>query len=182
MNQFKIKQMKTITMILALTLTVFSAAAQEHVTLNVTQDARLLLFGDNKGNEPVTIDVTIASEWQGKQFNSGYMFVRPEFEYADLIGGIYRRYSANVGWTFNQWVDKLDFSASLGYGVIDYNGGYRSFGSNFQTSIEVFQGVKFFLDTEILDRKDLQFYQSEEMSFTERIRFSGKIGFKINLK
>lgn len=176
---------------------------QERITLNGSIDTGLLFLGDDKGNAPGTIDYNIRSEWQGKQKygrfwfinTSGYMFIAPEFEYANLEGGIYRRYSANVGYTFNEFFkntkpisfyanngrlftfdpSKLNFSASLGYGVIDYNGGYRGFGTNFQIAYELTPGIWFYVDAEFVDRKDLEIYGESE------IRFSGKAGVKVQI-
>lgn len=176
--------------------------AQEHITLNTTQDARLLFVGDEKGNEAGTINLTFRSEWQGKQQKYGFMFVAPEFEYADLQGGIYRRYSMNVGYTFNKFLDdwrpfelsisgfnlisfdwsKFEYTASIGIGTIDYNGAYYSFGSNFQLGYQIGNRIVFFLDLEIVDRLDLQVYEVENLSFGDRLRASGKFGIKVNLR
>lgn len=174
------KTILIIAIVVVLLLNVMSLFAQENVTINISQDARLALVGDNRGNEPFTPNLSFRSEWQGKQQKWGYMVVAPEFEYADLQGGIYRRYSANVGYTFNKWVKNIDFTSTLGYGLIDYNGGFRSFGSNFQISFTIFNGFKFFIDTEIVDRKDLTIYGDKTLG--ERLIVSGKAGFKINLK
>lgn len=163
--------MKTL---LILLLFVATANAQEHITLNITQDAKLLFVGDDKGNEAGTLNVTVSSEWQGKNLGGYYFFIRPEAELAKLATDYYR-YSVNVGWTFNEWIDKIDFTASVGYGVIDYNGARTSFGGNLQTSYEIFDGVKFVLDLEGTERRDL-------LEYGERIRISGKFGFKFNLK
>ena len=143
-------------------------AAQSNIAMNVSQDAKLLFVGDDKGNEPGTIDLTIRSEWQGNQFNSGYMFVAPEFEIAELAGGTYRRYSGNVGYSFNKWIDKFTFTASAGYGILDYNGGMFSMGLNFQTSYAITSQIEVFLDCELTERGDLHIF----------FRQSGKFGVK----
>ena len=179
--------MKTLLKIIIATvllLNVVSLLSQEHVTANVSFDTKLMFFGDDKGNDPLTVNYNIRSEWQGKQKEtsllgintSGYLFIAPEFEYADLQGGIYRRYSANVGYSFNKWVENVIFTTSVGYGIIDYNGGWRGFGSNFQIAYEVVKGVYFFLDAEFVDRLDLAIYNDRKW------RMSGKAGAKVDLK
>jgi len=180
--------------LIALLILAGSLQAQEKITVNVSQDARLLVAGDDKGNDPLTLNYTLRSEWQGKQlgegWTSGYMFVAPEFEYADLAGGIYRRYSANIGYTFNKVFEhanpvtfyanntllltfdpsRLDFTASAGYGIIQYNGGYRGFGANFQLGYRIGNTFTVFLDAELVDRKDLQIYGSSEIRFSGEVR------------
>lgn len=157
--------------------------SQENITINYSMDAKLLFIGDDKGNNPGTINYNIRSEWQGKQKEStllginisGYLFVAPEFEYADLQGGIYRRYSVNAGYTFNKWIEKVNFTTSIGYGIIQYNGGYRGFGSNFQIGYEIVKGIELFIDAEFVNRKDLWIYNDE------KIIVSGKFGVKVDI-
>lgn len=170
----KAKILKIIVFVILL-LNVTFLLSQEAVTLNYSMDAKLLFIGDDKGNNPGTINYNIRSEWQGKQFQHGYLFVAPEFEYADLKGGIYRRYSTNVGYTFNQWIDKVNITPSIGYGVIQYNGGYKGFGANLQVSYEITKGIEVFVDAEAVDRKDLWIYNDE------KIIVSGKFGVKVKI-
>lgn len=165
--------------ILLLNLISCGLYAQSRVTLNLTQDAKLLMFGDDKGNNPGTIDLAFSSEWQSLQGKHGYLFIRPEVEYADLKGGIYRRYSGNIGYTFNQWVDKIEFSASAGFGTLDYDVGYSSFGGNLQTGISLTKDLIFYLDLEITERRDLLKYNSTNEILGTAWRLSGKLGIKV---
>lgn len=171
-----------------LLLNVWGLCAQEQFSVNITQDAKLLFAGDEKGNAPGTINLTIRSEWRGKQQAWGFMFVAPEFEYADLNGGIYRRYSANVGYTFQldrvfatDALKNVQATSSIGIGTIDYNGGYYSLGSNFQLGYQLTNFLVLFVDLELVDRKDLQYYETEKLKFGETLRASGKFGLKINI-
>lgn len=161
-------------------LLAIAANAQEKITVNITQDAKLLFAGDYRGNSAGTIDVAIRSEWQGVEQRNGFAIVAPEFEYADLKGGIYRRYSANAGYTFT-WIDNVHFTATGGWGFIDYNGGYTSFGANLQTAIKVLPGVYFLLDLETTERKDLLQWSSTEVILGTAFRVSGKFGLRIEL-
>ena len=164
-----------------LLLNVVSLFAQEQITINVSQDAKLLFFGDGKKLEAGTLDLTISSEWQGKQQRNGFMFIRPEYEVANLYHGQYTRYSANVGWTFNKLVEDVNFTTSIGYGFLNYNGAAQSLGFNFQLGYEIFKNVEFFLDWEITERRDLIKYESESKILGTVFRGSGKFGFKIAL-
>lgn len=155
--------------------------AQDNVTLNISQDARLLFVGDNKGNKAPTMDLSIRSEWQGKQFNGYYFFIAPEFEYAQLAEDYYR-YSANIGWTFNQWIENFSFTASVGYGVIKHDFGTTSFGNNFQISYKANKIIEFFIDLETNERRDLLIYESTDIIFGTAFKTSGKIGVKFYLR
>lgn len=175
--------MKHLILVLAIALS-FSSSAQ--ISVNLTQDAKLLFAGDDKGNEPLTIDLALRVELRGYQRKFGYMFVAPEAELAELEGGTYKRYSVNVGYTFNRFfegqrrLENLTATASVGYGIIDYNGGYTGFGTNWQLGYEVTKRFEVFLDLEGVDRKDLQIYnRNRKLTLTERVRVSGKFGFKI---
>ena len=170
--------MKTILLVLFMSV---MAYGQNHITLNVSQDAKLLVAGDDKGNDPLTMDIAIRSEWQLSQMGYGYFFIAPEYEYAELRE-VYRRYSVNVGYTINQLViDRLEATVSVGHGILDHYQGFMSFGANLQLSYPIWKDVKFFVDCELIERKDLTLWDSG-LSFTETIRVSGKFGFKINLK
>jgi len=165
--------MKTLKLLSALFLLSFmSVNAQDHVTLNVSQDAKLLFAGDSERNYGLgTADISIRSEWQGSQYKYGYIFAAPEFEYANLKSK-YVRYSINTGFTLNRLYKDYDFTVSVGYGMIDRSGdgGYGSYGGNLQLSKPIFKGVKIFVDAEFLERGDI-----------DTFRLSGKFGVKINL-
>ena len=169
--------MKTI--IVAVLLLISSLiSAQNEIAVYFSQDARLAVIGDDKGNDPFTPNFQVGAEWRGKQIGGYYFFIAPEYEQANLKGGIYRRYSANVGWTFNKWIERTNWTAILGYGIIEYNIIYRGFNLDFQFGYEIIDWLEIYLDAQILDRGDLQIYGD---SFFNRIRFSGGIGIKINV-
>ena len=84
------------------------------ISLNVSQDARLALVGDERGNEAFTTNVNLGFELRGWQKGNSYFLMRPEIEYADLQGGELYRMTANFGYTFNKWVKNVDFTATVG--------------------------------------------------------------------
>ena len=92
------------------------------VSLNLSQDARLALVGDERGNEAFTTNVNLGFELRGLQKGNSYFLMRPEIEYADLKGGELYRMTANFGYTFNKWVKNVDFTATIGGGMISRHG------------------------------------------------------------
>jgi hypothetical protein len=144
------------------------------ISINVSQDARLALVGDEKGNEAFTTNVNLAAEFRGWQKGSSYFLMRPELEYADLQGGELYRMTANFGYTFNKWIKNVDFTATVGGGMLSRHelGGLHA-QANLQTTWYFTKGVGLFLDSEFVQRRDLP---------NKFIGYSGKIGIKIILK
>jgi hypothetical protein len=144
------------------------------ISLNISQDARLALVGDERGNEAFTTNVNVAGEFGGWQKGSSYFLMRPEIEYADLKGGELYRMTANFGYTFNKWFNNVDFTATIGGGMLSRHelGGLHA-QANLQTTWYFTKGVGLFLDSEFVQRRDLP---------NKFIGYSGKIGIKIILK
>jgi hypothetical protein len=144
------------------------------ISMNLSQDARLAIVGDDRGNEAFTTNVNVAAEFRGWQKGSSYFLMRPEIEYADLKGGELYRMTANFGYTFNKWIKDVDFTATVGGGMLSRHklGGLHT-QANLQTTWYFTKGVGLFLDSEFVQRRDLP---------NKFIGYSGKIGIKIILK
>jgi hypothetical protein len=144
------------------------------ISLNVSQDARLALIGDERGNEAFTTNVNVAVEFRGWQKGNSYFLMRPELEYADLKGGELYRMTANFGYTFNKWVKNVDFTATVGGGMLSRHGlGGLHTQANLQTTWYFTKGIGLFLDSEFVQRRDLP---------KKFLGYSGKIGIKIILR
>ena len=144
------------------------------ISLNVSQDARLVLVGDERGNEAFTTNVNLAAEFRGWQKGNSYFLMRPEIEYADLQGGELYRMTANFGYTFNKWIKDVDFTATIGGGMLirhELSGLHTQ--ANLQTTWYFTDGIELFLDSEFVQRRDLP---------KKFIGYSGKIGIKIILR
>ena len=144
------------------------------ISINVSQDARLALFGDDRGNHPFTTNVNVAAEFRGWQKGNSYFLMRPELEYADLKGGELYRMTANFGYTFNKWVKDVDFTATVGGGMLSRHklGGLHT-QANLQTTWYFTKGIGLFFDSEFVQRVDLP---------KKFIGYSGKVGLKILLR
>ena len=144
------------------------------ISLNVSQDARLALIGDERGNEAFTTNVNLGFELRGLQKGSSYFLMRPEIEYADLKGGELYRMTANFGYTFNKWIKNVDFTATVGGGMLSRHklGGLHT-QANLQTTWYFTKGIGLFLDSEFVQRVDLP---------NKFLVYSGKVGIKIILR
>ena len=144
------------------------------ISLNISQDARLALVGDERGNEAFTTNVNLGFELRGLQNGNSYFLMRPELEYADLKGGELYRMTANFGYTFNKWIKDVDFTATVGGGMLSRHGlGGLHTQANLQTTWYFTKGIGLFLDSEFVQRRDLP---------NKFLGYSGKIGMKIILK
>jgi hypothetical protein len=144
------------------------------ISLNISQDARLALVGDERGNKAFTTNVNVAAEFRGWQKGNSYFLMRPEIEYADLKGGELYRMTANFGYTFNKWIKDVDFTATVGGGMLSRHelGGLHT-QANLQTTWYFTKGIGLFLDSEFVQRVDLP---------KKFLGYSGKIGIKIILR
>jgi hypothetical protein len=144
------------------------------ISINVSQDARLALVGDERGNEAFTTNVNLGFELRGLQNGNSYFLMRPEIEYADLQRGELYRMTANFGYTFNKWFNNVDFTATVGGGMLSrYELGGLHTQANLQTTWYFTKGVGLFLDSEFVQRIDLP---------KKFVGYSGKIGIKIILR
>ena len=143
---------------LLLVLVVMSMNAQEKVSLNVSVDGRLALLGDDKGNEPLTLNTLIRFELQGNQQDYGFMFIAPEYEYADLDGGEYHRYSANVGYTFNRYaIERLEIGISMGFGyIVRDSRTYLSIGGQVDFGYRLTDRIRTVFNMQFVDRTDIK--------------------------
>ena len=163
--------MKTIIYILFL---IPFISLSQGISLNISQDARLALVGDERGNKAFTTNVNVAAEFRGLQKGSSYFLMRPELEYADLKGGELYRMTANFGYTFNKWIKDVDFTVTLGGGMLSRHklGGLHT-QANLQLTWYFTKGVGLFLDSEFVQRIDLP---------NKFLVYSGKVGIKIILR
>jgi hypothetical protein len=188
--------MKKITIILLLFSTFLMA--QSEVALNLSQDARLALFGDDKGNEALTPNIIARIDLQDNQRSLGYYVVGIEYEYADLSESLYQRYSLNLGYTFNQFSllgnDKLEATALLNYGMTTrevnqvnkkVNKGFLGFASSFTLAYPIGKGFKVQITSQLSHRVDKNTLYGTDANYTFdalQIDFSGFIGLQYQIK
>jgi hypothetical protein len=188
--------MKKITIILLLFSTFLMA--QSEVALNISQDARLAMFGDDKGNEALTPNIIARIDLQDNQRSLGYYVVGIEYEYADLSESLYQRYSLNLGYTFNQFsllgTDKLEATALLNYGMTTrevnqvnkkVNKGFLGFASSFTLAYPIGKGFKMQITSQLSHRVDKNTLYGTDANYTIdalQIDFSGFIGLQYQIK
>ena len=158
-------------LIILITLLFNSVYSQEKVSVNLLQDLKLAIVGDQKRDyEPFTTDILLRIKMQGNQQRLGYMIIYPEYEFADLKTK-YQRYSANLGYVFNTLFDDFELESSISYGFINHNGTTNSLGFWFGTNYVINKALKSNVGYQIVDRTDIN-----------KIRYSGFVGLEILIK
>ena len=147
------------------------------IWFSVGQDARLAFDSDDgHGNSAFTPDVYIGLELRirNNKDKPYFYFMRPEFEYADLAGGVYKRFGSSFGITFQEWVRNFDFTTALGYGLLIRHklSGLHAV-STFQLGYNVNSWLILFMEGELMQRRDLS---------NTTIGYSTRGGIKIKLK
>ena len=163
--------MKTLIIALLISCSIY---AQDNISIEVYQDLKFATIGDKeRGYKAGTLDLVLRLSLQGFQDKHGYFVVSPEFEYAE-IEGIYKRYSANVGYTLNKlFIPKSETSLMLGWGWIDRYG-KTSFSGSGSLS------YKYLINDKLKVVAMSQFTQRTDLNGL--IRFSGFVGLEFNLR
>ena len=108
---------RTLLFIMIVLLSAYIVYGQDRVTVQVSQDAKLAFVGDDKGNDALTPNLFVRVGLEGYENHLGYIAPIAEYEYADLKGGLYHRYSLGLAHHFEP-VDKLVFGYSAQFGFI----------------------------------------------------------------
>lgn len=165
----------TIVVMLLFTGAVNAQKQLNSIDFSLYQDAKLLITGDNLGNDAGTLNLLARVELKGYQKKGYYFSVFPEFEIAALKDR-YIRYSINMGWTFNQWFQNWEYNVSVGYGIIDrFTKAFFSSGGSM--SISYGKNLKVSLLLQATDRTDLKYAYN-----TDGFKFSGFVGLKYNIR
>jgi hypothetical protein len=168
-----------LTMVFIFIFGIIKCNAQEHVSVSVFQDSKLLLLGDEKGNNAGTANILVSLNLEGKQFEYYYFSMQPFYEYADLNGGYFHRYGVNSVWTMNKlFIDSLEASLGAGIGMIHRTGlGLYSYQFIAQLSYPITPWLFASTRYEIVRRSDLVYLWDTKEPF--KPNFSVGVIFKI---
>lgn len=185
---------------LILLLLPLTLLGQGNIGVTVAQDVRLATMKDSNGkNSPFTTDVIFRVDLQGNQNKYGYLIVGAEYEYADLKGSAYNRYSFNIGYAFNEFkmlgTDKFDLITLLNFGktirtVTEYNRttnpGFEGFAGSFTLGYPISDtGLKVVAIAQFSHRVDKNTLYGNDANYTFdfiKTDFSGFIGIQYDFK
>jgi len=152
--------------------------AQNNTEISIQQDIRLLILGDNIGNNPLTINIISKIETSVLNHTKSFISVYLSFEYADLINKNYKRYAIGTGYILKSIYKRIGAGAYLDFGKIyRQEEGFYSFSLSGELNYKLNDRLKFLFLLQTTQRKDLMvLYNSED-----RFKYSCFIGFKYRL-
>ena len=152
--------------------------SQNSLKLSAHQDLKLLLVGDNKGNNAGTLDVISKLKFEAKEKELGFFIFGIEYERANLQNN-FTRVGGFFGYSFKPFKYTPDFviSPAIGYGSImreDVNVG------SYTAHLQIYYQLNNFIRASVLNqftqRSDLRVLYNDE-----KLRFSFFVGLEINL-
>ena len=150
---------------------------QNNIEISLQQDARLFLVGDQKGNDPLTVNLLSKIEIPVYNLEKSHVSTYLTVEYADLVGKNYKRYALGAGYIVNSIYGKIGAGAYLDFGKIyRQEEGFSSFSLSGELNYKINDRLKFILTQQLTQRKDLKvLYDSNEYVI------SGFVGLKYSL-
>ena len=169
--------MKKIITIFILILSFYNYG-QNKIEISLQQDARLFLVGDQKGNEPLTINFLSKLEVPVYNLEKSHLSIYLGVEYADLVGENFKRYSIGTGYIVKSIYGKIGAGAYLDFGKIyRKDEGFNSFSLSGELNYRLSEKLKLICTQQLTYRKDLvELYNSNN-----KYVISGFIGLKYSL-
>jgi len=153
----------------------FYTHGQNNIEISVQQDARLLLVGDQKGNDPLTVNLLSKLEIPVYNFKKSHLATYVSAEYANLISKSYERYALGVGYVIKSIYGKIGAGAYLDFGKIyREKDDFSSFSLSGELNYRINDKLKFVCTQQLTHRKDLKVLYNSENEYV----ISGFIGLK----
>ncbi|WKD85779.1 hypothetical protein KCTC32516_01125 [Polaribacter huanghezhanensis] len=161
------------------------------MSLSVHQDIRLLLFGDNIGNDSFTPDLLIRLELKAFETKKSSFPFYIGIEYSDLNSSTFHRFFIGFGYvTRFPFLKKFNFGAYINHGIILRGKGsfiginysieessFMGLSMDFETTYPITDKIRLSLLYQAIDRKDL----TTRFSTSLNIKRSLFIGVKFAL-
>jgi hypothetical protein len=138
------------------------------MSISVHQDLRLLLVGDDHGNDSFTTDLLIRFEFEAFKLKKSSFPIYIGIEYSDLNSASLQRFMLGIGFvTKFSFLEKFLFGVYLDHGIILRGKGsflgqkamdessFMSLSLNFETSYPITEKLRLSILYQCLDRKDL---------------------------
>jgi hypothetical protein len=131
--------------------------SQSRLNLSIHQDLRLLLVGDERGNEIFTPDILVKLEVEAFKIKNSSIYLYFGLEYAALNSSSLSRFSLGFGYvTSFSFLQKSHFGIFVGHGLILRSGGsFMGLGADLETSYPISKKIRLSLLYQIIDRNDL---------------------------
>lgn len=164
-----------ITLSFLLTLSIYG---QNNIEFSLQQDARLLFFGDDKGNDALTLNILSKLEVPVYQFKKSHLLAYASVEYADLVVKNYKRYSLGAGYSIKSVYKKIGATIYADLGKIyRQKEGFFSYSFSGELSYKINDKLKIICTQQVTSRKDLKVLYNSKKEFV----VSGFVGVKYRL-
>ena len=151
---------------------------QNNIEISLQQDVRLFFVGDDKGNDPLTVNLLSRIEIPVYNLKKNHLSTYLSVEYADLLGKNYKRYAIGAGYVVKSVYGKIGAGAYADYGKIyRQKEGFYSFSLSGELNYKINNKLKLICTWQLTEREDLKvLYNCEENYIV-----SGFIGIKYRL-
>jgi hypothetical protein len=169
--------MKKILLIWSCLLSSFFSYSQD-IEISLQQDARLLLIGDSKANNMLTLNILTKLEIPIIKLTNKHISIYPSIEYADLVGGNFQRYAIGVSYHMSKIYPKIGATAFFDIGnIYRQNSPFLSYSITGELSYRIHHRVKIIGSQQVTQRNDLKTLYNNKNEFL----ISGFFGVKISL-
>jgi hypothetical protein len=151
---------------------------QNKVEISLQQDVRLFLVGDQKGNDPLTVNILSKIEIPVYHFEKNQLSTYLSVEYANLVDKNFKRYALGVGYVVKSIYGKIGAGAYVDFGKIyRENEGFYSFSLSGELNYKINNRLKFICTQQLTQRKDLTELYNSKNGYV----ISGFVGLKYSL-
>ncbi len=148
--------MRKILLVCSFMFTLYSYG-QHNLEISLQQDIRLFLVGDQKGNDPLTINFLSKVEIPVYNLKKNHLSTYFSVEYADLVGKNYQRYALGAGYVVKSIYRRIGAGAYLDFGKIyRKKQGYFSYSLSGELNYKINNRLKFIVTQQLTHRKDLK--------------------------
>jgi len=156
----------------------FFSSGQNNIEISLQQDVRLFLVGDQKGNDPLTVNFLSKVEVPVYNLKKNHFSTYLSVEYADLVGKNYKRYALGVGYVVKSIYKRIGAGAYLDFGKIyRQKQGFSSFSLSGELDYKINNRLKLIVTQQLTHRKDLKVLYNSKNGYV----ISGFVGLKYSL-
>jgi len=149
----------------------------QNIEISFQQDARLLLVGDTKKNDPLTLNLLAKVEIPILRFKKDHISIYPSVEYANLVGGDFERYSFGAAYTVKKIYGKIGATAFFDVGnIYRQKRSFFSLSATGELSYKLNDWLKIIGTQQLTQRNDLKILYNSKKEFL----ISGFFGLKFS--
>ncbi len=156
----------------------FCSYGQNNIEISLQQDVRLFFFGDQIGNDPLTVNFLSKIEIPIYNLKKNHFSTYISVEYADIVGKDYKRYALGVGYVIRSIYGKIGAIAYVDFGkTYRQKVGCPTYSFSGELNYKINNRLKFIVTQQFTQRKDLEVVYNSKNEY----RFSSFVGLKFRM-